>query len=117
MLNLVCYLIKGITTLKVFKIGDINFYELINEFKLSQGNNCIVGDLKTKKEILKNKIFSFIVEKLSKIYIIEDTDRDTISEYLRTHINEIDDDEFEEGKYKKKYLKYKNKYLNLKNNI
>jgi hypothetical protein len=117
--NLVELLIKDLkVTKKELDLKEVNLFTYINEFKLSEENNRIVGDLETKKKILKNKLYCFIYERLNKIYSIKDTFelRDNIEKYVDFSIFE---DEFndEEGKYLKKYLKYKNKYLNLKINI
>ena len=92
----------------------IEFLPLFNEFKLSQENNSIVGNLETKKRILKNKLYCFIYERLNKVYEIKDTCpiRDNIDKYVDHSIDETDFND--KGKYEKKYLKYKNKYLNLK---
>ena len=70
---------------------------------------------KTKKRILKNKLYCYIYERLSKIYNISDTFqlRYNIDEYIDNSIDETDFND--KDKYEKKYLKYKNKYLNLKN--
>jgi len=114
--NFVELLIKDLkVTKKELDLKEVNLFTYINEFKLSEENNRIVGDLETKKKILKNKLYCFIYERLNKIYYIKDTFelRDNIEKYVDFSIFE---DEFndEEGKYLKKYLKYKNKYLNLK---
>jgi hypothetical protein len=79
-------------------------------------NNGIVGNLEIKKRILKNKLYCFILDKLSKTYNIKNTFpiRDNIDKFVDSSIYEDDFNDIE-GKYKKKYLKYKNKYLNLKN--
>ena len=105
------------TILKLtYHLDEVEFLPLFEEFKLSKENNNIVGDLETKKRILKNKLYCFIMERLSKTYKISNTFpiRDNIDKYVDNSIYE-DDFNDKEGKYKKKYLKYKNKYLNLKN--
>ncbi len=100
---------------KELDFKEVNLFTYINEFKLSEENNRFVGDLETKKKILKNKLYCFIYERLNKIYNIKDTFelRDNIEKYVDVSIYEEDFND-EEGKYLKKYLKYKNKYLNLK---
>jgi hypothetical protein len=123
MYSCVEYLIKDLkktekkekTGKKELNIDEIDFLPLIAEFKLSQENNSIVGDLETKRRILKNKLYCFILERLNKVYEIKDTFpiRNNIDKYVDHSIYE-DDFNDKEGKYKKKYLKYKNKYLNLK---
>jgi hypothetical protein len=97
-----------------FNLEKVNLFTYINEFKLSEENNRIEGDLETKKRILKNKLYCYIYERLSKIYNISDTFplRENIDKYVESSIYEEDFND--KGKYEKKYLKYKNKYLNLK---
>jgi hypothetical protein len=99
---------------KELNLEEVNLFTYINEFKLSEENNRIVGDLETKKRILKNKLYCYIYERLSKIYNISDTFplRENIDKYVESSIYEEDFND--KGKYEKKYLKYKNKYLNLK---
>jgi hypothetical protein len=106
---------------KELDLDEVEFLPLFEEFKLSKENNNIVGDLETKKRILKNKLYCFIYERLNKVYKISDTFpiRDNIDKYVDHSIDEDDfndKDKYEKKylKYEKKYLKYKNKYLNLK---
>ena len=68
-----------------------------------------MGDLETKKRILKNKLYCFIYERLNKVYEIKDTFpiRDNIDKYVDHSIDETDFND--KDKYEKKYLKYKNK--------
>ena len=126
MYNCVEYLIKDLkvtetvkkeldlkeTEKKELDLEEVNLFTYFEEFKLSEENNRIVGNLETKKRILKNKLYCFIYERLNKIYNIKDTFpiRNNIDNYVDSSIFE-DDFNDEEGKYKKKYLKYKNKYL------
>jgi hypothetical protein len=108
---------------KELDLEEVEFLPLFEEFKLSIENNNIVGDLETKKRILKNKLYCFIMERLNKTYKISDTFpiRNNIDKYVDSSIYEDDFNDIEGKykkkylKYKKKYLKYKNKYLNLKN--
>jgi hypothetical protein len=104
------------TVKKELDFKEVNLFTYFEEFKLSEENNRIVGNLETKRKILKNKLYCFIYERLNKIYNIKDTFpiRDNINKYVDSSIYEEDFNDVE-GKYKKKYLKYKNKYLNLKN--
>ncbi len=100
---------------KELDLEEVDLFTYINEFKLSKENNNIVGDLETKRKILKNKLYCFIMERLNITYKISDTFpiRDKIDQYIDSSIYEDDFNDIE-GKYKKKYLKYKNKYLNIK---
>ena len=125
MYNCVEYLIKDLKVTEKKKLSvdekeeldlkKVNLFTYIDEFKSSEENNRIVGDLETKRKILKNKLYCFIMERLNKTYKISDTFpiRDKIDKYVDSSIYEDDFNDIE-GKYKKKYLKYKNKYLNLK---
>ena len=99
------------------KFSDIDLSSLIEEFKESSENENIVGStIREQKEMLKNKIYCFIVQKLSNEYNIreikelEDLIISNIDQYINGSYQDII-----EGKYQKKYLKYKNKYLKLKN--
>ena len=96
---------------------DNDLSSLIEEFKESSENENIVGStINEQKEMLKNKLYCFVVRKLSNEYNIkeikelEDIIISNIDQYINGPYQEII-----EGKYQKKYLKYKNKYLNLKN--
>jgi len=72
--------------------------------------------LKKKTENLLNKLYCFIVQKISKEHNIEEVILDKIRSYIEDSMSyDIEEDSIIEGVYQKKYLKYKNKYLNLKN--
>jgi len=116
MYKCVDYLIKDLKE-SSFKFSDIDFYSLIQEFKASSDNKNIEGvTLKEQTEILLNKLYCYIIQKLSKERNIEEGMQHQIRTYIEGSIKyEIEEDSIIEGVYQKKYLKYKNKYLNLKN--